>query len=90
MAAAGPTHYQAFFVEVQWEDGLRSLGDSGLPREYVPLSLPFTQSLHFSPLEELLRRHACGFKGKEREWGGESRENCFLFLFQTCCRTKLD
>lgn len=80
MAAAGPTHYQAFFLEVQWEDGLPSLADSGLLREYVPLGLPFTQSLHFSPLEELLHRDML-VVSEEKKGNGEGNQEKIVSYF---------
>lgn len=71
MAAAGPTHYQAFFVEVQlgrWSPQPRRLRAPAGIHAPEPSLHPVIALL--SPGGALTQRHACGFKGKEREWGG--------------------
>lgn len=74
---------QTFFLEVKWEDGLPSIGDPEAPVRNGAPGPSLAQSLHFSPLEEPIHRAMLAVSKGKREWGGESRENCFfLFLFK--------
>lgn len=50
------------------------------PVGMVPLSLPFTQSLHFSPLEEPLHRAMLAVS-KEKKGNGEENQEKIVFSY---------
>lgn len=88
-AAADPTHYQTFFLEVKWEDGLPSIGDPGLLWEWCPWAFPSPSHCTSLPWRSPYTEPCLRFQRKRKGMGRRiKRKLFFLISFQTCCRTK--
>lgn len=88
-AAADPTHYQTFFLEVKWEDGLPSIGDPGLLWEWCPWAFPSPSHCTSLPWRSPYTEPCLRFQRKRKGMGRRIKRKLFLLIsFQTCCRTK--
>ena len=88
-AAADPTHYQTFFLEVKWEDGLPSIGVPGLLWEWCPWAFPSPSHCTSLPWRSPYTEPCLRFQRKRKGMGRRiKRKLFFLISFQTCCRTK--